>query len=48
MIAEPTPEALLFVLGIFGVGDGLPIVLALTLWGMPLVQATATSLVGVF
>lgn len=55
MTAEPTTWALLFLLGtstgllagIFGVGGGLLIVPALTLWGLPLGQATATSLVGV-
>lgn len=55
MTAEPTTWALLFLLGtstgllagIFGVGGGLLIVPALTLWGLPLAQATATSLVGV-
>ncbi len=55
MTAEPTTWALLFLLGtstgllagIFGVGGGLLIVPALTLWGLPLTQATATSLVGV-
>jgi hypothetical protein len=55
MTAEPTTLALLFLLGsstgllagIFGVGGGLLIVPALTLWGLPLAQATATSLVGV-
>lgn len=55
MTAEPTTWALLFLLGtstgvvagIFGVGGGLLLVPALTLWGIPLAQATATSLVGV-
>ncbi len=55
MMAEPTTMALLFLLGtstgivagIFGVGGGLLIVPALTVWGIPLAQATATSLVGV-
>ncbi len=55
MTAEPTTWLLLFLLGtstgllagIFGVGGGLLIVPALTLWNLPLAQATATSLVGV-
>lgn len=55
MTAEPTTWALLFLLGtstglmagIFGVGGGLIIVPALTLWNLPLAQAAATSLVGV-
>src|SRR4028119_119057 len=55
MTAEPTTLALLFLLGtstglvsgIFGVGGGLLLVPALTLWDIPLAQATATSLVGV-
>jgi hypothetical protein len=56
MTAEPTTLALLILLGsstglvagIFGVGSGLLMVPALTLWGIPIAQATATSLVGVF
>ena len=55
MTAQPTTLALLFLLGtstglvsgIFGVGGGLLLVPALTLWDIPLAQATATSLVGV-
>lgn len=35
------------VAGVLGIGGGLLIVPALTLWGVNLVQATATSLVGV-
>lgn len=56
MIDQPTTWALLFLLGILtgavagvlGIGGGLLIVPALTLFGINLVQATATSLVGVF
>lgn len=57
MILE-TPEgwAILLVLGTFtgtlagllGIGGGLLMVPALTVFGIPLIQATATSLVGVF
>lgn len=36
------------VAGVLGIGGGLLLVPALTLWGVNLVQATATSLVGVF
>lgn len=56
MIDQPFAIALLFLLGIFtgavagvlGIGGGLLIVPALSLWQISLVQATATSLVGVF
>ncbi|MEB3295621.1 MAG: sulfite exporter TauE/SafE family protein [Synechococcales bacterium] len=55
-IAQPLSLLLLFgvgivtgtLAGIFGIGGGLLIVPALTLWRVELVQATATSLVGVF
>jgi uncharacterized protein len=55
MIDHPLTLGLLFLLGIFtgavagilGIGGGLLIVPALTLWQVSLVQATATSLVGV-
>ncbi|HEY9632266.1 MAG TPA: sulfite exporter TauE/SafE family protein [Coleofasciculaceae cyanobacterium] len=55
MTQESTTWSLLFLLGtstglvsgIFGVGGGLLIVPALTLWNIPLAQATATSLVAV-
>lgn len=55
MIDQPITLALLFLLGIFtgavagvlGIGGGLLLVPALTLWQVSLVQATATSLVGV-
>jgi uncharacterized protein len=55
-IAQPISLLLLFgvgiftgtLAGIFGIGGGLLIVPALTLWQVELVQATATSLVGVF
>jgi uncharacterized protein len=56
MLETPTGWILLFVIGIFtgtlagllGIGGGLMMVPALTVFGVPLVQATATSLVGVF
>lgn len=56
MLETPLGWVLLFVLGIFtgtlsgllGIGGGLLMVPALTVFGVPLVQATATSLVGVF
>ncbi len=56
MLETPLGWALLFFLGIFtgtlsgllGIGGGLLMVPALTLFNVPLVQATATSLVGVF
>ncbi|WNZ21998.1 sulfite exporter TauE/SafE family protein [Leptolyngbya sp. NK1-12] len=56
MLETPLGWGLLFVLGSFtgvlsgllGIGGGLLMVPALTLFGVPLVQATATSLVGVF
>lgn len=56
MLETPLGWALLVLLGIFtgvlsgllGIGGGLLMVPALTLFGVPLVQATATSLVGVF
>lgn len=56
MIEIPLGWALLLALGIatgvlsglLGIGGGLLMVPALTLLGVPLVQATATSLVGVF
>ena len=56
MLEEPIGWGLLFFLGIFtgtlsgllGIGGGLLMVPALTVFGVPLVQATATSLVGVF
>ncbi len=55
MIDQPLTIGLLFLLGIFtgavagvlGIGGGLLMVPALTLWQISLVQATATSLVGV-
>jgi uncharacterized protein len=55
MIDQPLTLGLLVLLGIFtgavagvlGIGGGLLIVPALTLWQISLVQATATSLVGV-
>lgn len=55
MLETPAGWALLFVLGtltgvlsgLLGIGGGLIMVPALTLWGISLVQATATSLVGV-
>lgn len=55
MLEEPVGWGLLFLLGIFtgvlsgllGIGGGLLMVPALTVFGVPLVQATATSLVGV-
>ncbi|MBF2002949.1 MAG: sulfite exporter TauE/SafE family protein [Synechococcales cyanobacterium M58_A2018_015] len=56
MIETPLGWALLLALGVatgilsglLGIGGGLLMVPALTLLGVPLVQATATSLVGVF
>jgi hypothetical protein len=56
MLEEPIGWGLLFLLGIFtgtlsgllGIGGGLLMVPALTVFNVPLVQATATSLVGVF
>lgn len=56
MIEMPIGWVLLFLLGIvtgvlsglLGIGGGLLMVPALTVFGVPLVQATATSLVGVF
>ncbi|MBW4661736.1 MAG: sulfite exporter TauE/SafE family protein [Drouetiella hepatica Uher 2000/2452] len=56
MLETPLGWALLFFLGIFtgtlsgllGIGGGLLMVPALTVFNVPLVQATATSLVGVF
>lgn len=56
MLETPLGWFLLLILGIFtgvlsgvlGIGGGLLMVPALTLFGVPLVQATATSLVGVF
>jgi uncharacterized protein len=53
---SPVTESILFCIGILtgvlsgilGVGGGLVMVPALTLFGLPLVQATATSLVAVF
>jgi uncharacterized protein len=56
MLETPLGWALLFLLGIFtgtlsgllGIGGGLLMVPALTVFNVPLVQATATSLVGVF
>jgi hypothetical protein len=55
-LETPAGWGALFVLGIFagvlsgllGVGGGLLMVPALTIFGVPVVQATATSLVGVF
>jgi len=55
MLEEPISWVLLFFLGIFtgvlsgllGIGGGLLMVPALTVFNIPLVQATATSLVGV-
>src|SRR5512141_210037 len=56
MLETPLGWVLLFVLGTFtgtlsgllGIGGGLLMVPALTVFNVPLVQATATSLVGVF
>ena len=56
MLETPTGWVLLLVLGtctgtlsgLLGIGGGLLMVPALTMFGVPLVQATATSLVGVF
>lgn len=56
LLETPIEQGLLFVIGIFagvlsglmGVGGGLLIVPSLTALGLPVVQATATSLVGVF
>lgn len=56
MLETPLGWVLLLVLGTFtgvlsgllGIGGGLLMVPALTVFGIPLVQATATSLVGVF
>lgn len=56
LLEIPTGWGLLFVIGIFagvlsglmGIGGGLLMVPALTVFGVPVVQATATSLVGVF
>jgi hypothetical protein len=56
MIETPAGWAVLFLLGCFtgtlsgllGIGGGLLMVPALTLFGVPLIQATATSLIGVF
>ncbi|NJO43962.1 MAG: sulfite exporter TauE/SafE family protein [Cyanobacteria bacterium CRU_2_1] len=56
MLETPLGWVLLFLLGTFtgtmsgllGIGGGLLMVPALTVFGIPLVQATATSLVGVF
>ncbi len=55
MIETPIGWVLLFILGTFtgvlsgllGIGGGLLMVPSLTIFGVPLVQATATSLVGV-
>jgi len=55
MLETPTGWVLLFLLGTFtgtlsgllGIGGGLLMVPALTFFGIPLVQATATSLIGV-
>jgi uncharacterized protein len=56
MLETPTGWVLLLVLGtvtgtlsgLLGIGGGLMMVPALTVFGVPLVEATATSLVGVF
>lgn len=56
MLETPTGWGLLLLLGLLtgtlsgllGIGGGLLMVPALTVFGVPLVQATATSLVGVF
>ncbi|NJR66313.1 MAG: sulfite exporter TauE/SafE family protein [Leptolyngbyaceae cyanobacterium CRU_2_3] len=56
MLETPSGWALLFLIGTFtgtlsgllGIGGGLLMVPALTVFNVPLVQATATSLVGVF
>jgi uncharacterized membrane protein YfcA len=56
MIETPAGWAILFVLGCFtgtlsgllGIGGGLLMVPALTVFNVPLIQATATSLIGVF
>ncbi|HEY9656844.1 MAG TPA: sulfite exporter TauE/SafE family protein, partial [Allocoleopsis sp.] len=56
MLQTPIGWVLLFFIGTFtgtlsgllGIGGGLLMVPALTVFGVPLVQATATSLVGVF
>lgn len=56
MSAEPMTWMLLLFLGmctgllagIFGLGGGILIVPVLTLWGFPVVEAAATSLIGVF
>jgi uncharacterized protein len=56
MLETPTGWVLLLLLGtltgtlsgLLGIGGGLLMVPALTIFGVPLVQATATSLVGVF
>ncbi|MBD2608581.1 sulfite exporter TauE/SafE family protein [Scytonema hofmannii FACHB-248] len=56
LLETPIERGFLFVIGIFagvlsglmGVGGGLLIVPSLTVFGVPVVQATATSLVGVF
>ncbi|HHP7245674.1 MAG TPA: sulfite exporter TauE/SafE family protein [Elainellaceae cyanobacterium] len=56
MLDTPIGWGLLFLVGIFtgtlsgllGIGGGLLLVPALTVWGVPLIQATATSLIGVF
>ncbi|WAL62108.1 sulfite exporter TauE/SafE family protein [Thermocoleostomius sinensis] len=56
MLETPLGWAILLILGMFtgvlsgllGIGGGLLMVPALTVFGVPLVQATATSLVGVF
>ncbi|MBE9183070.1 sulfite exporter TauE/SafE family protein [Oculatella sp. LEGE 06141] len=56
MLETPVGWGVLFVLGTFtgvlagllGIGGGLLMVPALTVFGVPLIQATATSLIGVF
>lgn len=56
LLETPIERGFLFVIGIFagvlsgllGIGGGLLIVPSLTVFGVPVVQATATSLVGVF